>query len=414
MKNIIIRNSNRFKSVFAQVNMLLPLTAKDMSKNALLAMMLKKSNSKYKTERELERKLAELYNTSFGAGVGKVSNAYDITFGIEILNVKYTGKEALEQAVDILYSAICEPNFVDGKFDVKTFELEKSSLMERIAEEKDNKKKYALDSLEREMFKGSDYGYPLYGTMEDVEKITNEELVKHYYDVISKAEIVVATVGNLENMDGLAEDIYARICGKCGKHTVDIKPLVEQAIANEIETKIEEQDINQSIICIGARIKDVKTEDVYKARLFDNILGGTPAAKLFQNVREKESLAYFAKSMYNMFASSVCMFAGIAPEKYEKAKEVMLKQLEDIKAGNVSDIEFNAAKENLISAYKEKQDSKGGQAKGLFSNEIYFGRTVDFDEMIEEISKLTLDDVVEIANRVVVTNIFLLGGKADV
>ena len=67
MKNIIIRNSNRFKSVFAQVNMLLPLTAEDMSKNALLAMMLKKSNSKYKTERELERKLAELYNTSFGA-----------------------------------------------------------------------------------------------------------------------------------------------------------------------------------------------------------------------------------------------------------------------------------------------------------------------------------------------------------
>ncbi len=104
MKNIIIRNSNRFKSVFAQVNMLLPLTADNMSKNALLAMMLKKSNSKYKTERELERKLAELYNTSFGAGVGKVANMYDITFGIEILNVKYTGKEVLDEAVDILYT----------------------------------------------------------------------------------------------------------------------------------------------------------------------------------------------------------------------------------------------------------------------------------------------------------------------
>jgi hypothetical protein len=122
MKNIIIRNSNRFKSVFAQVNMLLPLTADNMSKNALLAMMLKKSNSKYKTERELERKLAELYNTSFGVGVGKVANMYDISFGLEILNVKYTGKEVLDEAIDILYTAICEPNFIDGKFDEKLIE----------------------------------------------------------------------------------------------------------------------------------------------------------------------------------------------------------------------------------------------------------------------------------------------------
>ncbi len=414
MKNIIIRNSNRFKSVFAQVNLLLPLTASETSKNALLAMLLKKANSRYKTEKELDTKLAELYNTSFGVGVEKIKNMYNITFGLEILNVKYTGVDAVTEAIEILNASICEPNIVDGKFDENMFELEKASLIERISEERDNKKKYALNCLEKEMFKGTDYGAPTLGTIEEVSKITNEELVDHYYDLIDRANVVVSVIGNLENMEDFAEKIHTKVCGKCGKHAAEIGPDVETAILDNIEFKAEEQDINQSILCIGLRIKDAKTEDLYKALLYDNILGGTPASKLFQNVRERESLAYFAKSMYTRHKQTIYMFAGIAPENYEKAKSVMLEQLDEIKSRKVSDVEFNAAKENLISMYRELQDTKSAQVKAMFGNEIYFGKQVEFDQMIEEISKLTLDDVEEIAKRVVVTNIFLLGGKANV
>lgn len=414
MKNIIIRNSNRFKSVFVQVNLLLPLIANETGKNALLAMVLKKNNSKFKTERELERKLASLYNTSFGASVEKINDYYNISFGLEMLNVKYIGAEAVNEAIDILKAAVCEPNIQEGKFDTVTFELEKAALIQRIEEERDDKKRYALNSLEMEMFKGTEYGASVLGSTEQVEKITNEELVEHYYKVLQSSKLLITAVGNLDNMEDLPEMIYDSLSGKCGLNKAKISEIVEKDIETKLEIATEEQDINQSVLCIGLRIKDVKKQDLYKAMLYNTILGGPPSSKLFQNVREKESLAYFAKSIYNRHKQVISMFAGIAPEKYEKAKEVMLEQLQMLKEGDVSDTEFYAAKESLISTYRELQDSKMGQTKAVISNSIYFDDEVSFDTMIDEIEKLTLSDVKELANRVVATNIFLLGGKANV
>jgi len=414
MKNIIIRNSNRFKSVFVQVNLLLPLRANETGKNALLAMVLKKNNSKFKTERELERKLASLYNTSFGASVEKINDYYNISFGLEMLNIKHIGKTAVNEAIDILQTAICEPNIENGKFDDETFELEKQTLIERIEEERDDKKRYALSSLEREMFKGTEYGASILGSIEDVQKITNEELVEHYYKVINEAKLLVTVIGNLDDMEDVPERIFSKLSGKCGKHEAGISGNVEKEIVDKLEICIEEQDINQSVLCIGLRIKGAEKQDLYKAMLYNTILGGTPSSKLFQNVREKESLAYFAKSIYKRHKQVISMFAGIAPEKYEKTKTVMLEQLQMIKDGDVSDTEFYAAKENLISTYRELQDSKMGQTKSVISNLIYFDNEVSFDTMIAEIGKLTLADVKELANKVVATNIFLLGGKANV
>lgn len=414
MKNIIIRNSNRFKSVFAQVNLLLPLTASETGKNALLAMVLKRNNSKFKTERELERKLASLYNTSFGASVEKINDYYNISFGLEMLNEKYIGAEAINEAIDILKAAICEPNIQDGKFDDETFELEKAALIQRIEEERDDKKRYALNCLEKEMFKGTEYGTNLLGNIEDIQKITNEELVKHYNKVLDEANLLVTAVGNIDDMEALPEKIYNILSGRCGKSEPEVNSNVEKEIEDKLEVVTEEQDINQSVLCIGLRIKNATKEDLYKAMLYNTILGGTPSSKLFQNVREKESLAYFAKAAYNRHKQVISMFAGIAPEKYEKAKKVMLEQLDMIKIGDVSSEEFYAAKESLISTYRELQDSKVSQSKAIISNSIYFNEEIDFDTMKCEIEKLTLSDVKELANRVVATNIFLLGGKANV
>ena len=413
MKNIIIRNSNRFKSVFVSVNLLLPLRADETSKNALLAMVLKKNNGLYKKEIELERTLARLYNTTIGVSVEKVDNIYNISFGAEMLNVKYLTKQGVNEVIDIIYNIIKNPNFIHGTFDKETFELEKLSLIQKIAEERDDKKKYALNGLEKEMFVGTEYGSASLGTIEQVEKITNEELVEHYNKVMKEAEIKVIAVGNLHDMEDMPYELHNKICGEGGKNHIENVKDVEKEPSDEIQVKIEEQDINQSVLCIGLRFLNMKKEEIYKAMLFNAILGGTPASKLFQNVREKESLAYFSKATYNRHKNVIYMFSGIAPEKYEKAKQVMLEQVEAIKNADITDIEINAAKQSLVSAYREIQDSKASQAKNIFSNAIFFEKEISFEEIIENIEKLTKQDVVEIAAKVKATNIFLLGGKVN-
>lgn len=413
MRDIIIKNSDRFKSVFVTVNMLLPLKATLTGKNALLAMVLKKSNELYKTEKELERALANLYDTTIDVNVEKLDNIYNIQICMELLNGQYMSKEDIEKAKQILCAIICKPNIVDGKFAQDIFEREKNTLLERIAEERDDKKKYALECLRQDMFNGTEYETSALGTIEMVEKITNEDLIKHYDYVIKTAKIVVSAVGNLMGMEEVPEEIHKDICGKCGKNFIQNAQHVE-TICEKIKERVENQDINQSVLCIGLMVENANKEDTYALMLYNAILGGTPASKLFQNVREKESLAYFAKSQYSKLKQVIYMFSGVDPINNEKAKRVMLEQLEQIKNGDVSEEEFYAAKQSLISAYIELKDSKMGITRNMLNNEMLFGRDVDIDEMIEKLQYLTLQDVVTVAEKVKATNVFLLGGVARV
>lgn len=412
MRNIIVENSDRFKSVFVGINMLLPLNGETNSKNALLAMVLKKTSNLFESEKELERTLANLYNTSIDVSVERINEIYNIQFGMELLNVKYMGEQQVEKARDILCSIILNPKIEGGMFDVAVFEREKKSLMEKIKEERDDKKKYALKELEKDMFKGTAYGVSSLGTLEDIEKITNEELVKHYYNVLNEAKVVVTVCGNLMGMEDFAEKVYDEITSKAGKQDI-LNNLSSREVEKEIITRVENQDIAQSVLCIGAKFNKVNKEDMYKIAMFNTILGGTPASKLFQNVREKESLAYFAKSTYNRHKHVIYMFAGVDPKNNEKAKDVMLAQVESIKNGDVSELEFNAAKQNIISGYKEMRDSKVRTAKTLLNNDIYFERSVEIKEMINEFEKITLEDVINISQNLKVTNIFLLGGVSN-
>ena len=388
--------------------MLLPLEAKDTGKNALLAMVLKKSNNLYKTEKQIDRVLASLYNASIDMGIEKIDNMYNMQFSMEILNAEYMTKEELLKARNLLVAFICDPNVNNDSFDEIIVERQKASLIEKISEERDDKKRYALKRLEEDMFCATEYGASVLGTIEDIQKITAKELYTWYKEVISKAEVVVTATGNLDKMEEFPKRIYEDICETCGKHMVKNKAIVEN-ISKDIKENIEIQQISQSVLCIGVRLY-IQKEDMYKALVYNSLLGGTPASKLFQNVREKESLAYFAKSTYNRHKQAIYMFAGVDPIKQNKAKEVMLEQLEMLKRGDVSDVEFNAAKQSIMSAYIETKDSKAQLARQMLNNEVYFNDQISIEEMVKEINEVTLEDVIDIANKVKVTNVFILGG----
>ena len=412
MRNIIIENSDRFKSVFVGVNMLLPLDGLTNSKNALLAEVLKKSNSMFKSEKDLEIKLASLYNTTIEVDVEKLDNLYNVKFGMELLNIKYIDKETVGCAKDILLSLILSPNMPNGLFKEDVFNREKESLVEKINAEHDDKKKYALKELEKDMYEGTNYAVNLYGTVQDVKEITNEELSHHYNYVINNSQIIVTASGNLNGMEDLPQEIYNALCEKCGKREVINKKEVDGNA--EFNKREENQDIAQSVLCIGLKATSATKDEMSSMLVYNSIMGGTPASKLFQNVREKESLAYFAKSMYNRFKNAIYMYAGVDPKNNKKAEEVMIKQVELLKNGEITEIEFKAAKQNLLSAYREMNDSKVAIIRNALNNEIYFGKEISMEECINQIEKVAIQDVINIANKMEITNVFLLGGASNV
>lgn len=410
MSNINLVNIEKFKSVFVNINFLTPMSAKNMSKNALLACVLKKCNNTYQTEKEINRKLAHMYNACMDVTSEKFRDYLNLKVDFEYIN---SGRIDFSEVVEFLVDYITNPNFVDGAFQKDTVEREKEALIERIASEKDNKKKYALEELNKMMFEGEDYACSVLGNVEDIKKITAEELTNYYKEVMKNSEIVINVLGGIKGHEELAEQLYTDLLIIFKKDVPkSLKCEIDKyTVPSEVKEKTELQQISQSVVAIGAKICGVAKDDIYKIMVYNEILGGNPASLMFQNVREKNSLAYFAKSMYNRQRQTINIFAGIEPKNYEKAKAIMLEQFEIMKKGEFSDIQFTASVDTLASNLKAMNDSKEELGRMLFANELFFGRKVTIEEMVENICKVTKNDVMDVASCVYTDSIFCLGGE---
>lgn len=412
MKNVLCVNENKFKSVFVSINLLAPLDANDISKNALLASVLKSGNKVYPTKRQIKLKLAEMYDASADMQVEKFSNYLCFKIMFEFVNSKGVTKLKQEEVIDFLINYISSPIVENESFDEDVVGREKKNLIEKINEEKDNKRKYALSQLEKIMFKDEAYGVSALGEEKVLSKLNGKELYNHYIKLITTSKIFIQVVGNLEGYESLAKELHVELTEKLNNQSdVDITTNYLKNTKKDIQEEIEKQKISQSVVTIGARIIDSEKQDTYATMVYAQILGGNPASLMFQNVREKASLAYFAKAMYNRQKEVVYSFAGIEPQKYEMAKKLMLEQFELMKKGDFSKVQLTASKDTLISSYKEVFDDKQAIAKMELANEMYFEEEKTLEQIIENIQKVSIQDVINVANKVNVDTIYCLGGE---
>lgn len=413
MDYIITNKNEKFKSIFVSINFLLPLVKEDMSKNALIAMLLKKG----KNEKETERELANLYSAKLYTNVEKLDNNYNLQIILEILNEKYID-EKFEKAIEFLIQIITNPLNKEYNFKLEEVEREKINLKQKIKEEKDDKRKYALKKAEEILFESDVYGYPTLGKIQDIENIDTETLNTYYKQILLNNMPIIIVTGNSQNLEKTSYNIKSKLerelVGSNLNKEVRNLPKKPNNIKNRdfIEEVEEKEDINQSIVVIGLIIENPDKQDVYKALIFDKILGGTPASKLFQNVREKESLAYFAKSIYNRQKEVMYMFAGIDPNNYKKAKNIMLKQIKEIEK-DLKEEELICAKDYLISIYEQAEDSKFEAGRILFTNQIYFNKNITALDMIKELKDVNLEQIKEFAKKIKPVKIFILGGKTN-
>ena len=218
--------------------------------------------------------------------------------------------------------------------------------------------------------------------------------------------------GNLKGYDDIKDRVSSIFSNKL-KSYIEYKEFNYNIKKEHQKEVVEEKlDTTQSILAYGLRLKDITMEDFYVLNVYNAILGGTPSSKLFQNFRERESLAYTVRSRYYRYKDMIIIYAGIEKENYEKAKEVLEKQITDIKLGDISDEEFNASKQSIISDLKEWNDSKIALSKMYISNMFATKtNTVTLDEMIERVNKVKKEDVINIAKKVEIEKIFFLGGE---
>ena len=404
-------NNDKFKSIYISYNFTMEVKENSVfSNNAVLGALMAKSSRKYQTQKEIEKYLNSLYGANYDVNVEKYGDLYNLEFRIEYINKKFLpgNEDLLENILNFLKEMIYNP----ADWTDENIKREKEFILERINERKDEKLKYGVQRAEELLCKDEPFGVFLYGDQDNVQNV-DKDVLKNAYSELLKSCVTVIISGNLEGYDNIEEtfnEVFKNI-EFSSKEVTDLIYNTKRESDNKTEEVKEYQDTTQSVLSLGLRIKDCTIDDFYALNLYNAILGTTPSSKLFQNVREKESLAYTVRSRYYRFKDIIVIFAGINKENYQKAVDVIKEQIEAIKKGEISKEEFESAKDSLMADLLEWKDSKIAMAKMKFANIIAFkDADITVEEMRERMSKVTLEDVIRVANLVSVEKIFVLGG----
>ena len=403
--------TKKFKTNLMTAVITLPLNRERVTFNSVIPAVLKRGTENLKTQEEIAKKLEEMYGAEFDCGIEKIGDNHVLKFYLETLNDNFIPKDYKEnltaESINLLLDIIFNPYTENNKFKEEYVEAEKNNIKLLIQAKIDNKDAYALNSCIEEMYKGKPYGLYKYGYIEDLEKINAQNLYEYYKEIIEKAKIDIFFSGDIN-----AKEIEQEVEENCKiKELVgrDAKIIVnkEEKQKQEIKNKEDKMDVTQGKLVIGLDVNYTSEDAKFPISIYNVILGESATSKLFQNVREKASLAYTARSNYVRQKSNIFIRCGIEIENFDKALEIIKKQLEDMKNGDFTEEDLENAKKYMISGITSIQDEQDSEVTYYIGQELSEKFTT-FEEYAKKIEEVSMQDVKDVANNIDINTIYFL------
>lgn len=407
--NLHIINTNKFKTNLLAVFLTTPLNREDVTKNALIPMVLRRGSKELTNLEKISNKLDEMYGADFNCGVDKTGDNHVLKFYMESINNNFLpGQEnILEESMKVLLDIVFNPLIENNSFKEEYVESEKENLKQIILGKIDNKSKYAYERCIEEMYKDKPYGLYKYGYVEELEKIDAKNLYEHYKKMISECKIDIFISGEIDEGSkqiAMENDNIKNINERQPIYNKKSQKADEIKQEKIIEEKME---ISQGKLVLGLEIGKNDKESKYAALIYNAILGGTPTSKMFQKVREKEHLAYVAGSNYVRHKNNVFIRCGIEIEDYKKALDLIRIQIEDMKKGDFTEEDIKNAKASIIATIKSIPEEQDSEMMYHFGQEISEHK-MEYTEYEENVQKVEKQAVIDIANSIKINTIYFL------
>ena len=409
--DLTVLSTDKFKSNLMIVELRCPLKKETATHNSLLTNVLSRCCSLYPTLRQFNIALEELYAADLDAYVSKIGEVQKVCFKLSCVENKYTydGADVLAGGMRLLGEMIFNPLLENGVFPLQVVASEKKNLKEEIETLKDDKSRFALNRCVKNMCGEEAYSVATAGAVEVLESITPEELKASYDRLISQPPVCIYFVGRED------PDTVRDYCNKYLPFAPRQSKLFDTEVKNAGETVkyvTEPSDAVQSRLCMGFRTnRSIKDED-YSALLLGCDVLGSPSGKLFVNVREKMGLCYYCHPLLDGVKGLLIVSAGIAAADRKKAEEAILKQIDDLKNGNITASELKSAKAAALTAYKEITDSPSAII-GWYSTRRGLGLAISPAEMAKRIEKTTAEDIANAAKDIVPDTFYMLEGGGE-
>ena len=405
-------NTNKFKTNLYAVFLATPLNRENVTKNALLTAVLRRGTKNIESQVLISKKLEEMYGASFDCGIEKTGDNHIIKFYLETINEAFLPeKEELDKkCIELLFDIILNPLVQNDGFKPEYLESEKKKLKQIIEGKIDNKRTYSFERCVEEMFKDEPYGLYKFGYVEDLEKITPQNLYQYYKELIKKCKIDIFVSGNLKDTDinNLIENnAEIKALEARTPEYVENKENSEKIPVREEKVVEEKMQVGQGNLVIGLSSNSQIENEKFVMSVYNAILGGGANSKLFQNVREKNSLAYTAGSTFIRQKNTIFIRCGIEIENYQKALDTIKEQIEDMKNGNFTEEDIENAKKLIVSSVKGISSEQDTEITYYYGQELSDTFTT-IDDYVTKINNVTKSNIEEVAKEIWINTVYFL------
>ena len=403
--------TDKFKTNLVAVFLTTKLTRENVTKNAMISTILRRGSKNMNSQEEISKQMEEMYGASFDCGLDKTGDNQILKFYIENVNDDFIPEHEenmLKNSIQKLLEIVFNPYIENGEFKKEYVEQEKSNIKQKIEGKIDNKAIYALNRCIEEMYENEPFGLFKFGYVEDLEKIDSKNLYEYYKKLIKECKIDIFVSGILpENLEQIIEENES-ISELEDRNPDYIVPSILDKKNNQKENVVaESMDVTQGKLVLGLDVNLENENQKYDALLYNSILGGTANSKLFQNVREKANLAYVASSSYSRQKNNIFINCGIEIANYNKALDIVKKQIEDMKKGDFSEEDIENAKKGIISTINLIDDEQDTAITYYFGQELSEHK-IEPDEYKQKIEKIQKEDIVKIAKSISINTIYFL------
>ncbi|WP_223066830.1 EF-P 5-aminopentanol modification-associated protein YfmF [Paenibacillus caui] len=405
--------TKRFKTFAISLYAGIPLREDTVTTTALTPFVLRRGTVSYPETTLFREQLEHMYGAGFGFDVYKRGDYQIVHFRMDTINDSFvqSADSLLGQSFAFLGEAVTRPVTERNGFRSSYVKAEKDNVRKKLESIINDKIRYAAERCIEEMFKDDVYRLHPLGRREELESITEESLYQAYGKWLTDVHLDLYVVGDttLEEVSSLVQKNFKLD----RKNSPEYRAQSSDFSPKEARTVVERLDINQGKLNMGLRTPIIYGDDRYAAALmYSGILGSYPHSKLFVNVREKASLAYYAASRYDGHKGLTTIQSGIEIANYEKALKIIKEQLESLRQGEISDLEMSQTKAMIRNQLREMQDSAFEMIAYDF-NRVLSGKDRPAEELLSQVEAVTKQDVVDAAHTFHLDTIYFLTGRKE-
>ena len=410
--NLYTVKTNRFKTCQMEIIFKDEASRENAMLKTFLADIMTDCSEKYASRKEVARTLEELYQASFYGLTNKTGSVMMTSFVLNFLNPKYVNdKNYLEKVLELPFEMILHPAIRAGDFDIRNFNIVKNRLYDEILSVGENISRVSLKKALEKLDHNSPSSYGILGMTKELEGISPKNLADAYQDLMqSSCDIFI--IGDLDM------DIVSNIIFKCFKNSIvktrELPCLyVENKALKKMRNVVEKSKFLETNLVQIYSLENLDAKERIITFHFYNYLlgGGGLNTKLYQLLREKNSLCYGVKSMYLKYDNLLVIQTSIDKKDVKKAERLIRQAFKEMCRGEFSDEELDYAKESFIFSLNLSLDNQSG----ILNNYVF--HILDdlplINDRIKMVEDITKEEIVAISNKVKPNISFVLEGEED-